>query len=600
MGCVPRVPLLCLAVGLAASAETHRTASFKASANLDNLARSSPHASGRRRSVPKPVPQRVRVQSGYRPLVARPAGSDPPPGYTVYSGFPALLDGYVEAPPDTGGAVGPDHVVTMLNAQVQIQSRTGEIRPNYPIDLNQFWSPLGNFTDAFDPRILYDPQADRWIASAGVNAAAGNAALLIGVTQSGDPGGNWNMFRIDLGAQGFWADYPVVGFNANWIVLSANIFRLPPVGGYDRTDVYVFQRTDLYGNGSGSYLTFSDGAGEFTLARDCDNGSPDTLYLVQAFGGQESAVRISTITGPAGAEQFHPGAGQVPLADSWAETPPVDDDFAPQYGSWAKVDTGDGRLQNCALRQAALWCTHTVFLPAENPGRAAVQWFQIDPVAMQVLQAGHIDDPSAATFYAFPSLAVNQNNDVLIGFTRFTSTGFPDAAFALRNASDALNTMGPPTVFKPGEAPFIAIGYDSGSNRWGDFSATMVDPLDDSAFWTIEEYASTPTQGYLGRWGTWWSQVVPPSAGLNCTYALSASNSSFDPSGGAAAISVAAAPGCPWMAASDSGWIAITSGTPGLGSGTVTFSIAPNVSGANQRGAITIAGQATGITQAGK
>jgi len=601
MGRAASLPLVCLALAVSAPAQV-RTAARRATVNLDALARQGGmRSAARRRSVAKPVrPPRARGRSGFSPWAARPDDSAPEAGYTVYSGFPALLDNYLSVPPDTGGAVGPGHVVTMLNAGIQIQSRTGDVRPNYPVDLNRFWSGLGDFPDIFDPRVQYDSVGDRWIAAAGVNPGNKNAALLIGVSQTGDPGGNWNLFQIDEGGAGFWADYPVLGFNANWIALSANIFRLPPGGTYDRTDVYVFRKPDLYANGAGQYLTFSDDQGEFSVARDGDNQSPGTLYLVQAKADPGPAIRVSTLTGPPGAERFAAGAGLIPMADTWAETSPLDADFAPQYASWAKVDTGDSRLQNCVMREGAIWCAHTVFLPADKPDRAAVQWFQLDPAGFAILQSGRIDDPAAQTFYAFPSIAVNRNSDALIGFTRFNRNGFPDAAFTLRAASDPPGAMGPPTVFKRGEAPYIAVGYDQGSNRWGDFSTTVVDPADDLSFWTIQEYASTPTQGYLGRWGTWWSEVVPPSAGLNCTYSAAASTSSFGNSGGAATLTVSTQPGCPWMAAPDAGWIVVQSGSPGLGSGTVAFSVTPNAGYPALSGSITIAGQPVAITQSGR
>ena len=601
MGRAARLPLVCFALAVSASAEV-RTAALKVTVNLDTLARQGAvRTPARRKSVAKPArPPRARARSGFRPSIERPAGSVPDAAYTVYGGFPALLDNYRSAPPDTGGAVGPGHVVTMLNAGVQIQSRSGEVRPNYPVDLNRFWSGLGDFPDIFDPRVQYDADGDRWIAAAGVNPGDKNAALLIGVSETGDPGGNWNLFQIDEGSAGFWADYPVLGFNANWIVLSANIFRLPPSWGYDRTDVYVFRKSGLYAGGDGQYQTFSDDQGEFSIARDSGNQSPGTLYLLQAKVAPGPAIRLSTLTGPPGAERFTAGAGLVPMTETWAETSPLDADFAPQYASWAKVDTGDSRLQNCVLRQGAIWCAHTVFLPADKPDRAAVQWFQLDPGTLQILQSGRIEDPAAQTFYAFPSIAVNQGNDVLIGFSRFNKDGFPDAAFALRPASDPPGAMGLPTVYKRGEAPYIAVGYDQGSNRWGDFSTTVVDPADDLSFWTIQEYASTATDGYLGRWGTWWAQVVPPSAGLNCTYSAAASASSFDKSGGAATLTVSTEAGCPWMAAPDAGWIVVQSGSPGLGSGRVAFSVAPNPGSPALSGTITVAGQPIAITQSGR
>ena len=125
-------------------------------------------------------PGRARPQRYKGPVTAAPlAGEIAAPAAGVnsiapsFGGFQGLQDDFTAIPPDTTGAVGPQHIVTMLNTQVQIQSRSGVVRANYPINLggaSGFWSPLGVFTDVFDPRILYDPASDRWIACAVINA----------------------------------------------------------------------------------------------------------------------------------------------------------------------------------------------------------------------------------------------------------------------------------------------------------------------------------------------------------------------------------------------------------------------------------------------
>jgi hypothetical protein len=43
-------------------------------------------------------------------------------------------------------------------------------------------------------------------------------------------------------------------------------------------------------------------------------------------------------------------------------------------------------------------------------------------------------------------------------------------------------------------------------NRWGDYSAAQVDPVNDVDLWTIQEYAASPAN----RWGTWWGVLAPP------------------------------------------------------------------------------------------
>jgi hypothetical protein len=590
-----RLPYL-FVLSLSIHAQVRHTLDVHVTVNMDAIARANIHLLSQKST---PRPKHIPTQRAIRPGGTRGGASrEVASGSAAYSGFQGLLDVYGATPPDTGGAVGPQDVVTMLNSQVIIQSRTGVARPSYPIDLAQFWSGLGVFTKVFDPRILYDRANDRWIASAGANPSSPDALLLLGVSETGDPGGNWSQFEIPVGASGNWADYPVLGLSQSWIVLSANLFVLPPLGAYSRTELYVFDKDALYQSGVATYTSFSDTQGQFTPAVDLDQQA-DTLYFTQAYAGTDTGrIRLSLLRGPVGAETFTPGVEELPVGDTWADAGDSFGDFAPQSGIWYKVDTGDSRLQNCVFRNTAIWCTQTVFLPAESPTRASLQWFQVDPSASRIVQLGRIDDPSSIVFYAYPSIAVNQTGDALIGYTRFTPNDYPGAAFSMRKAGDPLSAMRPGVVFKQGEAPYAGLGADEGSNRWGDVSGTVVDPTDDLTFWTIQEYASTPTDHYLGRWGTWWATVPVTAEALNCTYSVTPSTQQFDSAGGKGTVTVTTSPGCPWMAASNIGWMAISSGSPGAGSGTVAFSVSPNATGQPQSGVVIIAGQPLTVTQA--
>src|ERR1019366_1097962 len=115
------------------------------------------------------------------------------------------------------------------------------------------------------------------------------------------------------------------------------------------------------------------------------------------------------------------------------------------------------------------------------------------------------------------------------------------------------------------ESTTVGIGTRSGSNRWGDYSATLVDPVNDLDFWTIQEYAATPPSNRTGAFGTWWAQVTAPSSGLNCAFTLAPVSASFNNSGGGGALTVNTTAGCLWQAASNASWIAVTTGNPGNG-----------------------------------
>jgi uncharacterized protein (TIGR03437 family) len=518
-----------------------------------------------------------------------PAAAVPAP--VTMNGFPAVLDDLTAVPPDTAGAVGPQHVVTTLNSQVQFQTRAGEVKGT--MTLEKFWSALPSTDVVTDPRILYDPFGKRWIASAVSITDKPTSALLIGVSQGADPTANWNLFRIPIDSNHVkFGDYDVLGFNSTWVTASVDVWQADQ---YQQTNLYVFTKADLYG-GKAPFRMFHNQEGPFTPATDYDNSLTNPMYLFQEDFGVSSGLIVSEIQGNAGSELFQGDKNYVKPFDYWQNEPFGSLDFAPQLGSTQKIDTGDSRLQNCVLRNGSIWCTQHIFLPVQNPQRTAVQWWQINPAQYSITQRGRIDDPTGGTFYAYPSIAVNKNGDVLLGYNRFLATEYASGNFSFRAAGDPPNTTQADTVIKKGEAPYFAMAP---VNRWGDYSQTLVDPVDDVSFWTIQEYAASPTPDGIPRWGTWWAQIMPLAAGKTCAWTLSRSAQSFTAAGGAGSVDVATTAGCNWMAAPNASWITTTNGAAnGSTSGTVNFAVAVNQSTALRTGTLTIAGQTFTITQA--
>src|SRR6266516_4057970 len=98
------------------------------------------------------------------------AGPDPvPPSPAAADSFSAFEDLGFRTSPDTQGAVGPTNVMAILNQGVRIQDRAGTTIST--VTPTNFWASLGPFNNStpygpviFDPKILYDPFENRWIA----------------------------------------------------------------------------------------------------------------------------------------------------------------------------------------------------------------------------------------------------------------------------------------------------------------------------------------------------------------------------------------------------------------------------------------------------
>lgn len=513
------------------------------------------------------------IHAASEPLIsAASAGSSsrtsPPPAVS----FQALPDSLTSIPPDTHGAVGPDHVMTVLNSQVRIQDRQGNVKST--VQLSAFWLTLG-VTDVFDPKVFYDAQAQRWVFVAVAERRSARSGVVLAVSQDTNPEGNWYRYLLDGDVNDeLWVDYPSVGINNDWIVISVNMF--PILTGNVRTHLFVVEKADVYANGSGRYTLLQE-TNAFTMVPAITHDAAlSTMYLVDdpALTPQttvlspSSQLRVSTITGAVGAEVLTTGTASVVPGVTWNFSQPFFFGSLPQLGSAQLIMGNDSRVQQLVYRNGSLWAVHHAWVPAGAPTRCVAQWYQFNP-AGQLLQFGRVQDTNGVFSYAFPSIAVNSVDDVLLGFSRFSATTYASAAYAFRSKSDPTNTMQVEQVFKAGEAPYYKT-FGTLRNRWGDYSSTMVDPVNDLDMWTIQEYAATPLAGF-DRWGTWWAMV---SASGGARFDLPNYTVGEAPPPGQATIVVVNSEGTPGSV----DWV-ITGGTAGAGSnflsatsGTLTFS----------------------------
>ena len=81
-----------------------------------------------------------------------------------------------------------------------------------------------------------------------------------------------------------------------------------------------------------------------------------------------------------------------------------------------------------------------------------------------------------------------------------------------------------------------------------------------------------------------------------CTFSIAPTTHSAPPSGGSGTIAVTAAPGCPWMAASNVDWITVNLTTTAIGSGAVRFTVAPST-GPERTGTLNVAGDTFTVVQ---
>jgi hypothetical protein len=443
-----------------------------------------------------------------------PAATDEPPLAPRAEPAGCVVEGEFEGgfygnpntiPPDTHGAPGPEAVVTTLNNRVIWHDRSGAVLRD--VTLDAFWNVFGQPISSFDPKLFFDALTGRFIAVACGNAQTAKSALLIAVSKSANPLGDWVFGRIGVEGEealnGVWLDYPSVGFTDDKITVCLNLFT---------TDGNAFRGVAIFVVDKNAFLNdphdfvfdqfvTSDQGATLCPAITGDAGITDQ-YLVSNWTGNSNGkgfLALFRITGSVATDNTSFGrVGFLEVDQTWSFQA---GNFAPQQGSAVRIHTGDARMQWVVHRHGRLYLAHTVFLPLGAPTRSAVQWAEVSlDGTPSISDHGLIEDPQGGRFFAHPSLAVNDQGDVLIGMSAFSASTFASGAFAFRPSG---GTFALPVAYAPGLNQYD-LTFGASRNRWGDYSATHVDPVNGRDFWTIQEYADAVEN----RWRTRWARIA--------------------------------------------------------------------------------------------
>ncbi|HEY8944696.1 MAG TPA: hypothetical protein VIM73_10560, partial [Polyangiaceae bacterium] len=292
--------------------------------------------------------------------MASPPSSGSPPPTTSF--LAAEDSGWI--PPDTNGAVGPNHLVVALNGRVRFQTRTGTTLNDFT--LSGFFSAVDSGTgDIFDPLVRFDAIGNRFVMTAMADRNSPNSAVVIAVSQTSNPTGSWHFFRLDADPQDFgWADFPKIGFNKDWVVVSANL-----IGGFDPAVLFVCTRTALY-SGTASCRRF--GTQSFSAPAIVYDAALSTEYVARNLDPFSGTIAIDTITGPIGAEVLTQNAATITLPETWNYFGPGN--FAPQSQIPERIETDFiAAVATLIYRNGSLWGTQTAYLPTLSPTRSSVQ-----------------------------------------------------------------------------------------------------------------------------------------------------------------------------------------------------------------------------------
>jgi hypothetical protein len=429
----------------------------------------------------------------------------------TFDGIPFPGVGCNCAPPDPNGAVGLTQYVQIVNEAYQVFDKATGNSVLGPNSISSIWSGFGGVCQnngSGDPVVLYDHLANRWL----ISQFAGSSTITdecVAISTTSDATGSYYRYGFHLGSNFF--DYPHLGVWPDAYYMSMNVFNSAGTQ-YLGPQPFAFDRTKML---AGQPATFVSPVGplggsvDAFLPADLDGptlpptGAPNTFV---GFPGQATNPNYTT---------YHFHVNFVTPANStfttFANPPaagftalcPTSRACVPQSGVTSSnyLDgIGDRLMFRLAYRNFGDHESVVGNYTVSSGGVAGIRWFELRNVTsgpVTVYQQSTYQPDT--TWRWMGSAAMDGQGNLAIGFSASSSSIHPQLRYAGRLATDPLNTLA------QGEAHlYDGAGSQNGSgNRWGDYSALAIDPVDDTTFWyTNEYYSSTTSYNWRTRIGS--------------------------------------------------------------------------------------------------
>ncbi|MDS4059102.1 MAG: DUF11 domain-containing protein, partial [Candidatus Contendobacter sp.] len=461
-------------------------------------------------------------------------------------------------PPDSMGTIGPTQYIAFVNGRIRSYTKAGVADGVLNADPDVFFAsvmtPVGgsvvlNFTS--DPQIRYDRFTARWIltiidvpcTNATCTTTAANR-VLVAVSDAASngtisAGTVWTFFQFQADPGTNFCDYPSLGVDINALYIGCNMFS--SAGSFVGTNGYVVRKSSVLGAGPITVTLFANlatgaGAGpESPRGVDNFDATATEGYFVGPDNATFSTIMFRRVSNPGSATPTISANISVTVPTttlSGAQTIRFVQHAGNAGGNNGLLDSLDDRFYQAMIRNGRLWAAHNFTVDTAGvastvaASRNATRWYEFQNLTTTptLVQSGTVFDNAptraAARQYFIPSITVTGQGHAVAGFTMAGTPVGATPAYVSRLSSDTLGTMtGPPTtaatLFGTTTANYNPPADPGGASgrRWGDYSFTVVDPLDDMTVWTIQEYNQT-LNSYAVRIG---KLLAPPPATPTCS-----------------------------------------------------------------------------------
>ncbi|MEM6261574.1 MAG: hypothetical protein AAGI38_03630, partial [Bacteroidota bacterium] len=388
---------------------------------------------------------------------------------------PQLLNGFeagssTSIPNDNDIAISRDGmVVSVTNSILEVYDPNGVLLNR--VSLNAFGRTPSRNSFKYDPRVMYDPNRDRFVVLY-LNGSNSNVSqIVVAFSQTQDPTGLWRVYALDgnlrPGGQNVWCDYPAVGMSNDELFITGNLF-LDNQQSSPGTGIW---QIDLESGFNGPVLKvqpfFLGGAFSMVPVRGGRNTYGPEYYFVRRDRGNiaQGGVVLHTLTNTIDNGGIF--TTPVSLRTNLTSAPPPE---ARQPGSSILLSSGDGRLQAAYKEGDRIYYAGGV---AANGGRPGILFgtIRISPLNPTFSRADAQYISSDSLDIGYPSMVFggctssDGVSSTILGFNISSPNHFSGAGVVF---IDTLGEASPVLITSEGEGA-IRFGQN-GVSRWGDYT----------------------------------------------------------------------------------------------------------------------------------
>ncbi len=406
-------------------------------------------------------------------------------------------------PPDPDVAVGPDHVVEVVNSSIAIfDKHTGQ---KLMQSTAAFWfsgtNPAPPSSFIYDPKVVYDPNGGRFIILYLCTDDVSESSYLVSVSSTSDAMDDWYSYNFDATLNGItptstWPDYPGLGFDfdqAVYVTSNQWVFN----GGFIYSKVRILPKAQLY---AGLNVSFND----LWDLRENDNGVAFTVKPASTYSDADGEFLLSNvwfggtyttywkITDPI----LNPAVAVRPRVNVPSYPSPPN---AAQLGGSA-IGTIGAMTQEVIFRNGKVYTSFDQRVNWGSGNVSAVRVLGVD-TASSMATVDYLFGADGKHYF-FPAVYVDPNDVIYLVCNRSATNEYVSVHYVedLANNSTSVQVKAGEST-RSGSAPV----------RWGDYAGISPDGADQSKAWVCMEY---PSQ-FSSTWYTWIGQAPSQLIGAN-------------------------------------------------------------------------------------